>query len=448
MAAIHPKPLKRILGAPTALLIGMGVAIGSGIFRTPGEVAGPLQTPGLILLAWTLGGLVILTQGLVTAELATRFPQAGGEYVFLREAYGRFVAFFFGWAYTFCVIGAGAATIAAAFGDFSCGLFSVSPSRSGLFAAGAIVMVTGINAIGLRVGAAVQNVVTCLKIAALLGIVIIGFALGSRSLTSDPAPALIASSAPGLAIFLAALLPVLWSYDGATDAVKLAEEVRDVRRNLPRAIIGGTIALMVLYLAVNAALMCVVAPSEMAGVSSVPGEAMGRLFGHNGRRAMLVVGMFACLGCLSSTILATIRVTFALARDGLTFRFMAHMSKSQAPVPALLVVAAFAIFLVLNRSFSEVLRIYYFASAFLFGLAYASLIVFRLRESSFPSTVFRCPWGMVLAGFLILKETAIASSIAYFSPKDAMYTTGLLASLGLLYFVWRRVVPARPKSVS
>lgn len=170
---------------------------------------------------------------------------------------------------------------------------------------------------------------------------------------------------------------------------------------------------------------------------------MGRLFGDTGRKAMLLVAMCVCLGSLGSTVLATVRVTFALARDGLTFRFMARMSKSQAPVPALAVVAFFAVILVLIRDFGGILKIYYFAAAVLFGLSYASLIVFRLREASFPASAFRCPLGMWLAGFLILLEIAIAAFVAYDSPRDAMRTGFLFVAVGLLYFVWKMATSQR-----
>lgn len=439
------RPLKRILGTPTALLIGMGVAIGSGIFRTPGDVADRLQAPGLIILAWVLGGVVVLLQGMVTAELATRFPKAGGEYVFLREAYGEFVAFFFGWAYTVFVIGGGAATIALAFGDFMCELLPALGGLSGPLAAGAIVTVTAVNAVGLRAGAGTQNVLTSVKILALLGVIVIGFAFGAGTSTSvvEPTPT---PTGSGVALFIGAMLPILWSYNGTTDSVKLAEEIKNVRRALPLAIIGSAVALTVIYTAFNAALMRVVPPAEMGGLASVPGEAMARLFGASGRAAILVAAMLVCLGSLSSTVLATVRVTFALARDGLAFRFMSHMSKSQAPVPALIVVAGFSVVLVLNRNFEEVLSIYFLASAFLFGLSYASLIVFRLRDRDFSPHIFRCPCGILLAVILILIQLALAVSITLQSPVDAGYTVLLLGVFGLLYFVWKRFMPTRTVS--
>ncbi len=439
MATHGRTQLKRILGAPTALFIGMGVAIGSGIFRTPGDVAGQLGSPGLIVAAWVFGGCFVLMAGMVTAELATRFPHAGGEYVFLREAYGDFVAFFFGWAYTVFIIGGGAASIAAAFGDFGCDAIGIADRWSGWLAAGAIVLVAGVNAVGLRSGAWTQNVLTCAKITALLVVIVIGLTRGEAAIEwTASAPS--TSGKPLFLVFVAGVIPVLWAYDGTTDAVKMAEEIKDVRRALPRALIGSAVLLTVLYVAVNVALMRIMPTSDMVGVDSVPGEAMRRVFGPTGRSAMLAVAMVACLGALSSTTLATIRVTFALARDGLTFRFMSKMSGSQAPVSALLVVAAFAVILVLTRKFNEVLQIYFFASAILFGLSYATLIVFRLREREFPRDVYRCPAGIVLASVLILIQFALAGGIIRNSPRDAAYTTGLLIAFALFYFVWKRAM--------
>jgi len=277
---------------------------------------------------------------------------------------------------------------------------------------------------------------------------VVGFAFGSSTThTSVALPASPPSSMLGM--WIAAMLPVLWSYDGTTDSVKMAEEIRDVRRALPQAVIGSTVALTLLYAFVNMTLLRIVPADEMAGLASVPGEAMFRVFGPAGRSAMLIVAILVCLGSISSTIPATVRVTFALARDGLTFRCLSKMSKSQAPVPALLTVSAIAIAFSLNRSFSSALDIYFLASAVLFGLSYGSLILFRARESAFPAHAFRCPFGLVLASILIVIQGAIALHIAIRQPLNALYTTAILIVLGILYFLWRppRVKRADERSV-
>jgi basic amino acid/polyamine antiporter, APA family len=430
--------LRRVLGGPTALLVGMGVAIGSGVFRTPGDVAGQLGTPSLIILAWVIGGIFVTCSGMVTAELATRFPRAGGEYVYLREAYGEFVAFFFGWAYTFFIVGGGAAAIAAAFGDFSCAFFQADASQSRWFAAGAIVVVTLVNAAGLRVGAGAQNCLTVAKIAALLGVVVVAWTRGDVPIDWTLSAVDSTDNRSMLVRLTAGVVPVLWAYLGTTDAGKLAEEIKDVRRALPRALLGSAAALTALYVLVNVALMRLIPVSEMVGLESVHGEAMARVFGPAGRSAMLIVAMLVCLSSLSATVLATVRVTFALARDGLAFGVLARMSNKQAPIPALTMVGAFAIVLVLSRRFGQVLEIYTLAAAILFGLSYASLIVFRLREKSFPSNVFRCPLGYVLAGGLVLFELVMAYGVAVGDPIQAVYTLALLAGFAATYFIWKR----------
>ncbi|MCP4246576.1 MAG: amino acid permease [bacterium] len=433
-------PLKRVLGLPTAFLLALGVAVGSGIFRTPGLVAEALGSSGWILLAWTCGGVVVLMQGMVTAELATRFPQAGGEYVFLRETYGRFMAFFFGWGYTVFIVGGGSATIAAGFGDFACELFGLEDSWSGAWGAGAIVAVVAVNAMGLRAGAGFQNVLSVAKVTALVVLAAIGLIMGTRALSTwGPDVAATADSGQSwLTLLAAGFLPVLWCYSGTTDAAKMAEEIKGVRRALPRALIGSAVTLTAVYVMINAALMRVLAPSEMAGAASAPGEAMGRLLGPWGQSAVLVVAMLVCLAAISATILATVRVTFALARDGLAFRAWSRMSRRQAPVSALIAVGAFAAVLVWFRSFEKVLQIYFFAAPFLFGLTYACLIVQRVRERTVPSGVWRCPAGVLQAGALILLQAGIATSVAIDNPYDAAWTGGMLVAVALFYFVWIR----------
>lgn len=433
-----PGELKRILGAPTALLIGIGVALGSGIFRAPGEVAASLPSTGWIVIAWIAGGIVALMQGMVTAELATRFPKAGGEYVYLREAYGDFVAFFFGWSYTVFIVGAGAASIARALGDFSVELFQVGVTWAGPFAALAIIATTIVNAIGLRTGAATQNTLTALKVLALLVVAGVGLFYTQPARDVGPAAAPGLTGLPSLSASLTGFLAVFWSFAGTTDSVKLAEEIQDVRRALPRAVIGSAAALTVVYLLFNVALMRVVPAADMAGMPSVPGEAMERALGASGRSAMLVTAILICLGALTSTVLTTVRVTFALARDGLAFGVLSRMSKAQSPVPALILVAAVAIVLACSREFGRILGIYFLASTVLFGLAYASLILFRMREDSVPPNIFRCPLGIAQALVLIVFQLALAVNIAWTQPKDAQYTLLLLAFFAVLYLVWRK----------
>jgi basic amino acid/polyamine antiporter, APA family len=438
----QPESLRRLVGPVTTFLISLGVAIGSGIFRAPTDVAQSFRAPWMMLLIWVIGGIFSLVSGLVSAELATRFPKAGGEYAFVREAFGDFFAFFFGWGYSVFIIGCGAATIAAASGEAAAQLFDLdvaayAPGIGALI----VVLITGVNALGLKAGAGLGNVLTAAKILALVGIAFVAL-VHRGSDTRWLVPLEIMPDKTFGAAFISAVVPVMFAYAGTTDTVKLAEEIQNVRRDLPRALIGSAFALTLLYLAVNVAYLVVLTPDEMAKSLLVPSDAMSRIFGSPGRRVMSFLNLVVFLGAISATILATVRVTFALARDGLTFKVIARMSRAQAPVPALLVVGGIATLLTYSRSFEQILNIYYLGSSVLYGLAYASLIMFRWRDrtmgTAFPTNAFRCPAGPLLASLLILFQLYLAQGIVVHFPDDSLYTVALLAFFALLYLIWRR----------
>lgn len=443
-----PKPgqLRKMVGPMTTLLIGLGIAIGSGIFRTPALAAQQLGSPMWMVAAWMTGALFVLCSGLVSGELSTRFPQAGGEYVYLREAYGEPVAFLFGYAYTVFILGGGCGTIAAASGEALTELFSVDASHAPVLGAIAVVVITTINAFGLKAGAGLQNALTVLKITAILAVAIIAFMHGGSttdwSLPMQRPP----NTTVGTAL-IGAIIPVLWAYEGTTDPVKMAEEIKDVRRDLPRALVLAALSLMGLYVCVNIAFLSVLTPAQMAKSTFVASDVMEIVFGPIGRRLMSALSLIVFLGSLSASMLATVRVTFALARDGLTFPVLAKMSKGQAPVPSLILVGVLAGAFCLFRSFRDILNIYFLAAAILFGLSYASLIVFRLRDKKerrpFPATAFRCPAGPVLAIFLICFEAYLAINIVIDQRTDSLYTLGMLVGFVVLYVVWRHFYPRK-----
>jgi len=449
-------PLRRILGPVSILCVGVGGAIGSGIFAAPGEAARLVHSPWLILLAWLLAGLITFLQSLVTAELATRFPRAGGEYQYLKSAYGEFAAFFFGWSFTVFIVGGGAGTIAAAFGRFAAD-FLGTKGRAAESALGcsAIIAVTLVNCMGLRTGAATQNVLTILKTLSLVAIGAGAMILSGRVTPVRPAapePADAAGASPEA--FLLVLMTVYWSYTGATDPAKLAEETRDVRRSLPLALLASAGVLTGVYCFYNYALFCGAAPADMAGHASAPTLVFERAGAALAGRLTLLVGCLVFLGSISSVFLANIRVTYALARDGLAFRWLAAMSSDQAPIGSLVVGGAIACAFVIQREFGQILRIYFLASTVLFGLSYLSLIVFRRRErrpaaagceaaaGESAADVYRAAAGEWIAALLVLFELAIAAGIvrADFQQgsRDSLWTMVLLAALGTLYFVWKK----------
>lgn len=435
-------PLRRVLGPATAFLVGLGVAIGSGIFRNPSLVA-TLGSPVWILFAWSLGGLFVLASGLVSAELSTRYPEAGGEYVYLREAYGPFVAFFFGWGYTVFIIGGGAATIGAACGEAWVALLGLDRSLAKPCAAATVGGIVAINALGVRAGAGLQNGLTLLKVTALIGVAGVAVAFGDGGTDwrlGWSAGEGTADTGLGLAL-LGVLPPVLWAYEGTTDAVKLAEEIEDPQRALPRALVGSALALTVLFVGLNAAYLVALDPATLAASDvPAPDAVVAALFGPDAQRLMTAVSLVVFMGSLSATVLATVRVTFALARDGLAPGVLARVSGQQAPVPALLTVGTIAVGIALMGDFEEILAVYFLAAAILFGLAYASLLVFRARDrraGGAPPGVFRAPGGPAIAVALILVQLAMAAKIVVDLPEQSLSTLGLLGAVAVVYAVWR-----------
>jgi len=428
-----------MLGGTTALAIGVGVAVGGGIFRTPGGIALELGSPGWIIAAWICGGLYTLGAGLVTAELATRFPEAGGEYVFWREAYGEFMAFFFGWSYTIFIIGCGAAAIAVPLGEVSCVLLGISSSWTPWIGIGATIAVTATNCAGLRVGADTQNVLSFLKVGALLAIIGLAFWHGPAAVENPPA-AITTPSGWGLWLaFFVAFRQVLWCYDGTTDSVKMAEEIHDVKRSLTRALIGASVLLTVVYVVLNVAIMHVLPPAVMARSQFVANDVLMAIMGVPGRRLTAGLTALVCLGALASTTLATVRVTYALARDRLAFGALGRMSATQSPVAALIAVGVLAVAFILSGGFNEVLSVYSFTAAILFSLSYASLLVFRARDRAPRPDIFRCPGGVMVAILLIVVQAGVAFGAAYSYPRGAVWSGAIFAAIAVMYAFWKRI---------
>jgi APA family basic amino acid/polyamine antiporter len=456
-----PARLRPLIGTYTGLLIGTGVAVGSGIFRNPGLVAEQVQSPPLMLAAWLFGGVFFTLAGMVTAELSTRFPRVGGEYVFLRHAYGEFAGFFFGWAYTVFVVGGGIATMGVALGDFTVQLLELPAWRgaSGAIGAAAILSITAINLGGLRAGATTQNLLTLLKVSLLLLIVALAVVKGRAVDWWGGGAAWSGASAAGggadrswlssLSLFGATLMPVMWCYEGTTDSVKLSEEIRDPRRAMPRALIGAGVVCTCLYLLLNWAFLRVLTPAEMAETTVVPEAVLTRWVGPLGGKLALGLAICVVLGGLSSTIVSCVRVPFALARDGMMFSFVGRMSRGQAPVGALLVGAGCASAFAVSGTYTEVLSTYTISTGVLFGLVNFSLVPIRRADrrgqarSDGASAVdhFRCPAGTAVAVFLAAAQFAIAAGVAWRDVtvedgRSTLKTAVLLAVIGGMYLVW------------
>ena len=270
--------LARSLRTFDGLAVVVGIMVGSGIFRTPGTVAALLGRPGLTFVAWTLGGAVGFLGALVFAELATRFPQAGGKYVYAREAYGRRAAFVIGWVEALGIYCAAIAAIGVVCGEYLARLCGWSPNGARLLGALFILALTAMNLIGVSVGRRAQNLATTAKVIALLAVIALAASSGSGAGWNGSLPA----APEGAALFGAlavAFQSVIWTYYGYPDAAKNAEEVKDPNRSLPRIFLLGITSVTLLYLLLNAAFLQVLPLEKIATSTLVAGDVAEAIFG-------------------------------------------------------------------------------------------------------------------------------------------------------------------------
>jgi amino acid transporter len=397
-------PLPRLLGFWPTVGIVIGITIGSGIFRTPAVIAERVPDAPLMLAVWLAGGLISLCGALSVAELAAAHPHTGGWYVFLREGWGRLAGFLFGWAELVLIRASAAGAIASVFAGYLLRSAGYDPSAHGqatrLLAAAAIVCAAIINIRGIRWGAGAAAASTVAKFGALTLLVAASFLFGHwRGGTVDhftPSGAPVDASLFGLA-----LISVLWAYDGFADVAFAAGEVKEPQRTLPRAIVGGTAAIVAIYLAANLAYLYLAPVSTMATSPLVAADTMQALVGGVGVTAVSVVVMVSTFGSLIAIMLAAPRIFFAMAEDGLFFRGLARVHPCyRTPHVAIALAAALGVAFVLTRTFEQLADTFVLSIWPFYGLAIAGLYRLRWRRPDLPRP-YRTPgYPLVPAVFI------------------------------------------------
>ena len=379
--------LKRSLRLFDGLAMVVGIMVGSGIFRTPGLVAAQLGRPWLTFVAWVLGGLLALLGAMCFAELATRHPRAGGKYVYVREAYGRQPAFVVGWVEGLVIYPVAIAAIAVVAGEYLGRLAGMQTGHTRWVGVAVATFFTAINLAGVATGRWAQNLATAAKVLALAGVVVLAFAAGSGVGWHTTLPA-----APrGLAAFGAlavAFQAVIWTYYGYLDAGKIAEEVVDPARTLPRILLGGIVAAAVLYLLLNAAFFQVLPIDRIAASNLVPGDVVATLTGARGGAVVAGLAVLVVVASLNGNIFVTPRVIFGLAREGLGPAALARVNAGGTPWAALLLVGAVAIGLAATGTFESLLGLAITVVLVLDSVTVLAL--FRLRERD-PQAPFLVP---------------------------------------------------------
>ena len=429
----------RRLGLFSATMAVIGGIIGGGIFLTPSTVASRVGSASFILIAWVVGGLVALVGAFCFAELGARRPRAGGGYVYLRDAWGPLPAFLYGWALLLVIATGAIAAVAVTFASYALALAGLSPGLTAPVAVGAIVLLTGVNYVGVKPAAVTQNVFTVLKLAALAALIIVGLSFSTstalyRPLPPSPAPA----GLWGVVVSLGtALVPILFTYGGWQQTNFIAEEIVDPERNLPRALVLGVVVVVAVYLLANVAYLHTLGPGGLATSSAPAAGVMRTVLGPIGSTIISAGIAVSTFGFLNLVILVTPRVFQAMAADGVFFPALARLHPvHRTPTAALLLQAAWAIVLTLSGTFGQLVSYVAFGDWIFFGLTAASLFVYRARDRS-SAAGFRVPgypWTPAL--FVIAAAYVVASSVLA-NPIHAAVGAGLVA-IGVPMYLWQR----------
>lgn len=446
--------LRRDLGLTSAISIVIGTIIGSGIFLVPKTAVLKVGSVEMVFFVWVFGGLLSLAGALTYAELAAAMPEAGGEYVYLREAYGPYWAFVYGWTQFWVAKSGSIATLATGFFYY---LAQLVPSldqvvgqiplplgeggapldvRQGQLLAMCVIMsLAAVNYFGVKAGGGLQVVITALKVALIGGIIAFGLFSGKGDVanltTSIPAPG-------GMAGFFAALVAILWAYDGWNNVGMVASEIKDPQRNLPRAFIMGTLAVAAIYILSNIAYFYVLSAQSVAESDRVAAEMMRRISGPGGAAVVSVAAMISIFAALNGSILSGARVPFAMARDGLFFRAIGNVHPvRRTPGNSIFWLSAWASILVLSGRYDQLFTYVIFASWILYGMATASVLVLRRKR---PDLVR--PYRTVGYPIVPLVFVGVAALLILFtlrdSPRESIMGLVLIAAGTPFYWHWRR----------
>jgi APA family basic amino acid/polyamine antiporter len=451
-AAIEPSPsLRRVLGAWDGALITIGAVVGTGIFLTTSDMARALPHPGLILLVWAVGGLLTLAGALSYAELGAMYPQAGGLYHFLKEAYGPVWGFLYGWASFLVIMSGGIAALAVGFGEYlgsfvpflstshvlvsaPIGPWRWTLSGGQLAGVGAILVLTFVNQLGVKEGAWVQNGLTVLKLGAIAAFLVAGL-----TSTAAPSPVTAAAYPPhALGGFGVAMIAALWTYDGWYGLTFSAGEIRNPARNLPIGIIMGTGAVVLLYVLVNLVYVRALSVEAMAANPRVGEAAAAALLGPVGARLLSAAVVVSAFGCLSSTILYSSRIYQPMAADGIFFRSLALIDpRYRTPVRSLWAQSLWAMVLTVSGTYDQLYTYVVFAAVLFHAATGAAVILLRHAKPDAPRPyrTWGYPWVPIL---FIVSSLVLVGNTLLERPKESILGLVLVAFGVPAYLYWRR----------
>jgi len=430
--------LPRTLGLRDLILLTVGTVIGSGIFIVPGavlrQVGGGM---GVALLVWLAGGILSLLGALTYGELSARNPKAGGLYIFIRDCFGRFPAFLYGWTLFFVISSGSVATLAVAFGAYLGEIIPVTPLLAKLSAIGMIAVVAVVNVLGTRRSADLQNWTTAIKVAAIFVmsavLLLLGRGYAGTGAALWPVDAGAMSLASGIGL---AMIGVLWAYEGWQYVTFSAGETVDAQRNFPLALLVGSVALIGIYLLANVAYFAALGPVEAAASDSIAAAAVTAVVSPTAAKLVALAILISIFGAANGIALTASRVFYAMARDGLFFHRLAEVHPGfKTPAFAVVAGSAWAIVLAATGTFEQLLTYVVFTGWLFYALAAASIFFYR-RNAPDASQTYRVPaypWTPLL---FIAAAGALVLNTLVTQPGRAAVGLGIVLLGAPAYFIW------------
>jgi APA family basic amino acid/polyamine antiporter len=431
--------LPRTLGLWSSVALVVGITIGSGIFRSPAGIAQKVPNPMLMIGLWVAGGMVTLCGALSLAEIAAALPETGGIYAYLREAWGRQWAFLFGWSELVLIRASALGGIAVVFGEYLLRSIGVDPGEHVMLARGlsasAILFAAAANIAGANVGALIVGVATWAKFAALTLLVLASFALGGAHGGTTAHLTAASTGALGIGAAGLALVSVLWAYDGWADLSFASGEVTDPQRNLPRAIIFGTLALIALYVLTNTAYLYVLPVDAISRSPLVAADTMLALFGRAGVVLVSVFVMISSFSSLNGSMLASPRVFFAMADDGLLFTAIAKVHpRFKTPYVAILLAAVLGVALVMSRTFERLTDTFVLAIWPFYALGVAAIYRLRRDRPDLPRPYRAIGYPIVPAVFIASVAAFVINSLVNDTTNSVITFAVIFAGLPVYHF--------------
>ncbi len=440
LSTVQKNKLLRILGIGFGLAIVIGATIGVGILRTPGMVAANLGSVWLIIGIWILGGVYALMSANTYAELATMLPKAGGGYVYIRRAYGDFFGFA-GGINDFILSCCGAAYVSIVFGEYLAALFPAFAGSENIIAVTTLLALALLHWIGLRAGNLAQQVTSLVKVAAFFVLIIACFIFGGNDTATVPQESTVAFANP-LALFAAMMLSlqaVMETYAGWNSIAYFSEENTNPGQTIPRALFGGVIVVMTIYVLVNAALLYALPVSQIAASKLPAADAAQLIFGDIGGKIITALALASILGILNAMVLYIPRILFAMSRDGFLPPQAAKVNAGGTPIIALLATISLVIIFALSGTFETLLAIAAFLGVAGDSVVYLALFILRRKEPDLPRP-FRAFGYPVLPAIVVIGAWIILIGYLVSNTVNSLYSIGILLLIYPAFLIVRRLL--------